>query len=81
MPVLASESTLQTVILALRHQILWVRFLSRTILLPMRMDAEAERSLGVTRPSTRLQRERLRWTGHMLRSEDTVLFHSDVLFG
>ena len=37
---------------------------------------EAERSLGVTRPSTRLQRERLRWTGHMLRSEDTVLFEA-----
>ena len=37
---------------------------------------EAEQSLGVTRPSTRLRRERLRWTGHMLRSEDTVLYEA-----
>ena len=36
---------------------------------------EAEQSLGVTRP-TRLRRERLRWTGHMLRSEDTVLYEA-----
>ena len=36
----------------------------------------AEQSLGVTRPSTRLRRERLRWTGHMLRSEDTVLYEA-----
>ena len=34
---------------------------------------EAERQLGVKRPSTRLALERLRWTGQMLRSEDTVL--------
>ena len=33
----------------------------------------AERRLGVQRPSTILSRNRLRWTGHMLRSEDTVL--------
>ena len=37
---------------------------------------EAEQSLGVTRPSARLRRERLRWTGHMLRSEDTVLYEA-----
>ena len=34
---------------------------------------EAETRLGVRRPSTRLAKERLRWTGHMLRSEDEVL--------
>ena len=39
---------------------------------------EAEQSLGVTRPSIRLRRERLRWTGHMLRSEDTVLYEALV---
>ena len=37
---------------------------------------EAERRLGVKRPSTRLAMERLRWTGHMLRSEDIVLFEA-----
>ena len=37
---------------------------------------EAERQLGVKRPSARLAMERLRWTGHMLRSEDTVLFEA-----
>lgn len=34
---------------------------------------EAEERLGVERPSHRLARDRLRWTGHALRSEDTVL--------
>ena len=34
---------------------------------------EAEDRLGVERPSLRLARDRLRWTGHALRSEDTVL--------
>ena len=34
---------------------------------------EAERRLGVERPSSILARNRLRWTGHMLRSEDKVL--------
>ena len=33
----------------------------------------AERSLGVKRPSTILARERLRWLGHVLRSDDAVL--------
>ena len=33
----------------------------------------AERSLGVKRPSTILARERLRWLGHVLRSDDVVL--------
>ena len=37
---------------------------------------DAERRLGVKRPSLRLEMERLRWTGHMLRSEDTVLFEA-----
>ncbi len=35
--------------------------------------SEAEQRLGVERPSHRLAKERLRWTGHVLRSEDTVL--------
>ena len=34
---------------------------------------EAEQRLGIERPSQRLARERLRWTGHALRSEDTAL--------
>ena len=35
--------------------------------------AEAEQRLGVERPSQRLARDRLRWIGHALRSEDTAL--------
>ena len=35
--------------------------------------AEAEERLGVVRPSLRLAKERLRWVGHVLRSEDSVL--------
>ncbi len=34
---------------------------------------EAEEQLGVRRPSSRLTNERLRWVGHVLRSEDSVL--------
>ena len=34
---------------------------------------EAEERLGVMHPSHRLSKERLRWAGHALRSEDTVL--------
>ena len=34
---------------------------------------EAEAQLGVERPSQRLARNRLRWTGHALHSEDSVL--------
>jgi len=34
---------------------------------------EAEQRLGIERPSQRLARDRLRWTGHALRSEDTAL--------
>ena len=33
----------------------------------------AEEQLGVQRPSVLLARNRLRWAGHMLRSEDVVL--------
>ena len=33
----------------------------------------AEERLGVKRPSTLLAKERLRWIGHALRSDDTVL--------
>lgn len=34
---------------------------------------EAEERLGVSRPSVRLAKERMRWVGHVLRSEDSVL--------
>ena len=34
---------------------------------------DAERLTGVARPSSRLAKERLRWTGHALRSDDKVL--------
>ena len=39
---------------------------------------EAEEKLGVQRPSIRLRKERLRWTGHLLRSEDSVLYEALV---
>ena len=39
---------------------------------------EAEEKLGIERPSVRLMRDRLRWTGHMLRSKDVVLYESLV---
>ena len=35
---------------------------------------KAEEELGIQRPSLRLTEERLRWTGHMLRSPDSVLY-------
>ena len=35
---------------------------------------EAAKRVGVERPSFRLARERLRWTGHVLRSGDKVLY-------
>ena len=38
---------------------------------------EAENRTGVRRPSLRLAEERLRWTGHALRSDDQIL--SEVL--
>ena len=34
---------------------------------------EAEDRLGIQHPSVRLMQDRLRWTGHMLQSEDRVL--------
>ena len=37
---------------------------------------EAEETLGIERPSSRLMKNRLRWTGHMLRSDDEVLKES-----
>ena len=36
--------------------------------------AEAEQRLGVMRPSLRLMQERLRWTGHVLCSDEAVQF-------
>ena len=39
--------------------------------------AEAEKRLGVDRPSVQLARNRLRWTGHALRSNDTVFLLSN----
>ena len=38
---------------------------------------EAQQRVGVQQPSLHLSRERLRWTGHILRSEERVL--SEVL--
>ena len=35
---------------------------------------EAEQRVGVERPSHRLARERLRWIGHVLRSDERVLY-------
>ena len=35
---------------------------------------EAVQRIGVERPSHHLARERLRWTGHVLRSDDRVLY-------
>ena len=37
---------------------------------------EAEDRLAVRRPSLQLRKERLRWTGHVLRSDDTVLYEA-----
>ena len=34
---------------------------------------EAEQRLGIVRPSVRLTADRLRWTGHLLRSSDSIL--------
>ena len=39
---------------------------------------EAEEKLGIIRPSQQLMQDRLRWTGHLLRSEDTVLYEALV---
>ena len=41
------------------------------------LSRQAETQTGVKRPSLRLAKERLRWTGHTLRSDDKVL--SEVL--
>ena len=35
---------------------------------------DAEQRVGVDRPSHRLARERLRWIGHVLRSDERVLY-------
>ena len=35
--------------------------------------AAAEERLGVTKPSVILAKERLRWTGHVMRSDDAIL--------
>ena len=37
-----------------------------------------EENVGIERSSTRLMRKRLPWTGHMLRSEDSVFYKSLV---
>ena len=34
---------------------------------------DAEQQLSVVRPTRRLEQERLRWTGHALRSDEDVL--------
>jgi hypothetical protein len=59
---------------------LYLRLVKRILLLPHDFHlsyVEAETRTGVGRPSLRLAKERLRWTGHALRSGDKVL--SEVL--
>ena len=58
----------------------YLRLVKRILFLPHDHHLsynEAEERIGVERPSIRLTKERLRWTGHALRSEDKVL--SEVL--
>ena len=54
------------------------RSLDGSFILHLRYDyqlsyEEAEEKLGIQRPSIQLMQDRLRWTGHALRSDDTVL--------
>ena len=58
----------------------YLRLVKRVCLLPFDYHLsyeEAQKRVGVERPSLHLSRERLRWTGHILRSEERVL--SEVL--
>ena len=55
----------------------YLRLVKRVLFLPHDYHlsyVEAERRTGVSRPSQQLAKERLRWTGHVLRSEDKVLY-------
>ena len=55
----------------------YLRLVKRVLFLPHDYHlsyVEAERRTGVCRPSQQLAKERLRWTGHVLRSEDKVLY-------
>ena len=55
----------------------YLRLVKRILLLPHDFHLsyeEAETRIGVERPSRRLDRERLRWTGHVLRREELVLY-------
>ena len=54
----------------------FLRLAKRLLRLPFNYHLsyqEAEQKLGIRRPSLRLACERLRWAGHMFRSEDEVL--------
>ena len=58
----------------------YLRLVKRVLHLPYDFHlsyVDAEARSGVSRPSLHLARDRLRWTGHALRSDDTVL--SEVL--
>ena len=58
----------------------YLRLVKRILHLPHDFHlsyVEAENRTGVRRPSLRLAEERLRWTGHALRSDDQIL--SEVL--
>ena len=58
----------------------YLRLVKRILHLPHDFHlsyVEAENRTGVRRPSLRLAKERLRWTGHALRSDDQIL--SEVL--
>ena len=55
----------------------FLRLAKRVMLLPYNYHLsyqEAEKRLGVARPSYHLSKARMRWVGHAMRSEDTVLF-------
>ena len=55
----------------------YLRLVKRVLFLPHDYHlsyVEAERRIGIGRPSLQLAKERLRWTGHVLRSEDKVLY-------
>ena len=54
----------------------YLRLVKRVLALPCNYHLsydEAEKRTGVERPSVRLRKERLRWTGHVLRSDEQVL--------
>ena len=41
---------------------------------------ETEENVGIERSSTRLMRNRLPWTGHMLRRSEGSIFYKSLVF-